>query len=128
MRRAVVRLVESQRSKVEGPRPSTGTVFDLRPSAFDLLLDGLPLPELGLPHDALVDGDEHCYSVAAAGIVAKVVRDCLMVRLHQRHPGYGWAANAGYGTAEHLAAIARLGPTVHHRLSFAPVRQLQLGG
>jgi ribonuclease HII len=127
MRRAVVRLVEGRKSKVEG-RPGGGAgSFDLGPWTFDLLLDGLPLPELGLPHDALVDGDAHCYSVAAAGIVAKVVRDELMARLHRRHPGYGWDTNAGYGTAAHLDAIARLGPTAHHRRSFAPVRQLHLG-
>jgi ribonuclease HII len=90
-------------------------------------VDGLPLPELGFEHDALVDGDAHCFSVAAAGIVAKVVRDDLMARLHRRHPGYGWDTNAGYGTAAHLDAIARLGPTAHHRRSFAPVRQLPLG-
>ena len=127
MRRAVMRLVEGRRSKVEGPRTAPRTFSDLRPSTFDLLLDGLPLPELGLEHDALVDGDAHCYSVAAAGIIAKVVRDELMARLHCRHPGYGWDTNAGYGTAAHLDAIARLGPTAHHRRSFAPVRQMQLG-
>ncbi len=127
MRRAVMRLVDGRRSKVEGPRTAPRTSFDLRPSTFDLLLDGLPLPELGLAHDALVDGDARCYSIAAAGILAKVVRDELMARLHRRHPGYGWATNAGYGTAGHLEAIARLGPTAHHRRSFSPVRQLRLG-
>jgi ribonuclease HII len=96
-------------------------------SPLTVLVDGLPLPELGFAHDALVDGDAHCFSVAAAGIVAKVVRDDLMARLHHRHPGYGWDTNAGYGTAAHLDAIARLGPTAHHRRSFAPVRQLPLG-
>jgi ribonuclease HII len=124
MRRAVLRLVEGPRSRVEGhpafPLPAPR-------SPLTILVDGLPLPELGFEHDALVDGDAHCYSVAAAGIVAKVVRDELMARLHRRHPGYGWDTNAGYGTAAHLDAIARLGPTVHHRRSFAPVRQLQLG-
>lgn len=114
MRRAVRRLASD-------PRLAT------RDSRLHVLLDGLPLPELGLPHDALVDGDAHCYSVAAAGIVAKVVRDELMARLHCRHPGYGWDTNAGYGTAAHLDALARLGPTAHHRRSFAPVRQMQLG-
>lgn len=127
MRRAVLRLVEGRRPKVEGSPGGGAGSFDLRPSTFDLLLDGLPLPELGLPHDALVDGDAHCYSVAAAGIIAKVVRDELMARLHRRHPGYGWDTNAGYGTAAHLDALARLGPTAHHRRSFAPVRQLHLG-
>ncbi len=127
MRRAVDRVVRGLRSKVEGSPGGGAGSFDLGPSTFDLLLDGLPLPELGLPHDALVDGDAHCYSVAAAGILAKVVRDELMARLHRRHPGYGWDTNAGYGTAGHLDALARLGPTAHHRRSFAPVRQLGLG-
>jgi ribonuclease HII len=126
MRRAVVRLVERQRSKVEGGPGGGAGPFDLGPWTFDLLLDGLPLPELGLEHDALVDGDAHCYSVAAAGIVAKVVRDDLMTRLHRRHPAYGWETNAGYGTAAHLDAIARLGPCAHHRRSFAPVRRTLL--
>ncbi|HJS48341.1 MAG TPA: ribonuclease HII [Gemmatimonadales bacterium] len=123
MRRAVLRLVEGRGSRVEreGFRLRDPSL-DPQPSTLDLLLDGLPLPELGLPHDALVDGDALCHSVAAAGIVAKVVRDELMLRLHRRHPGYGWDTNAGYGTAEHRAALARLGPTPHHRLTFAPLR------
>ena len=91
-----------------------------------LLLDGLPLPEIGYPHQALVDGDAHCVSIAAAGIVAKTLRDRLMARLAARHPGYGWETNAGYGTAEHLAALRARGPTRHHRVSFAPVAQLGL--
>jgi ribonuclease HII len=113
MRRAIRRLTID-------PRLAT------RDSRLQVLLDGLPLPELGLEHDALVDGDAHCYSVAAAGIVAKVVRDELMARLHRRHPAYGWETNAGYGTAAHLDAIARLGPCAHHRRSFAPVRRTLL--
>ena len=89
-------------------------------------MDGLPFPELGMPHDALVDGDALCYSVAAAGVVAKTVRDRLMHRLAARHPGYGWETNMGYGTADHLARIQEVGPTAHHRRSFAPVTQLTL--
>ena len=60
-----------------------------------LLVDGLPVPELGFEHEALVDGDAHCLSVAAAGILAKTVRDRLMRRLAARHAGYGWERNAG---------------------------------
>jgi ribonuclease HII len=100
-----------------------------RPSAlppFRLLLDGLPMPELGFRHQALIDGDAHCYSIAAAGVIAKTVRDRLMHSLDLRYPGYGWSTNAGYGTAEHCAALARLGPTRHHRLNFSPVAQLRL--
>lgn len=89
-----------------------------------ILLDGLPLPEFGMPHEALVDGDALCYSVAAAGIVAKTVRDRLMIRLSARHSGYGWERNMGYGTSDHLAALRQQGPTRHHRSSFAPVSQL----
>ena len=92
-----------------------------------VLLDGLPLPECGLEHDALVDGDALCYTVAAAGIVAKEVRDELMLRLARRYPDYGWASNAGYGTAEHCIAIDTHGPTPHHRRSFTPVSQMSLG-
>ena len=91
-----------------------------------VLIDGLPLPELRVEHDALVDGDAHCYSIAAAGVVAKVVRDRLMALLARRHPSYGWEHNMGYGTPEHLAAIDLAGPTVHHRRSFMPVAQLKL--
>jgi ribonuclease HII len=89
-----------------------------------ILVDGLPFRELGYEHDALVDGDAHCFSVAAAGIMAKTVRDRLMHRLANRHPGYGWETNVGYGTAEHHRGLVRLGPCVHHRRSFGPVAQL----
>jgi len=91
-----------------------------------LLLDGLPMPEVGLPHAALVDGDADCHSIAAAGIVAKTVRDRLMRRLSARHEGYGWDRNSGYGSAEHLAAIRSLGATAHHRRSFSPMTGMDL--
>lgn len=91
-----------------------------------ILLDGLPLPECGHEHDALVDGDARCYSIAAAGIFAKEVRDRLMRRLAPRYPAYGWASNAGYGTDAHRMAIAACGPTPHHRRTFSPIAQLGL--
>jgi ribonuclease HII len=94
-------------------------------TAHIVIIDGLPLPEVGVPHDALVDGDAHCYTIAAAGILAKEVRDRLMRRLAIRYPGYGWDQNAGYGTAEHRGAMTSLGMTPHHRRSFNP--QLGLG-
>jgi ribonuclease HII len=115
MRRAVARLTFHF---------SLLTSLDPRPSTFDLWIDGLPLPEIGRAHQSLVDGDVHCYSIAAAGIIAKVARDGLMVRLHRRYPDYGWGTNAGYATDYHRAALERLGPTPHHRRSFAPVAQL----
>jgi ribonuclease HII len=91
-----------------------------------VLLDGLPLAECGHPHDAMVDADAKCYSVAAAGIVAKELRDQLMRRLAARHPAFGWESNAGYGTESHRTALRTCGPTPHHRRSFAPVSQLDL--
>ncbi len=91
-----------------------------------ILVDGLPCPELGCDHEAIVDGDARCHSIAAASIIAKVLRDALMDRLAARHPGYCWETNKGYATPEHLEAIQRLGPTRHHRYSFEPVAQIEL--
>ncbi len=89
------------------------------PSRYDVvLLDGRQLAGLGIAHTAVVDADARCYSVACASIVAKVVRDRLMTSLADRHPGYGWERNAGYGTAAHLAGLRRLGSTAHHRALF----------
>ncbi len=99
-------------------------VLDGRP--YRILIDGLPLPEVGYAHDALVDGDARCQSIAAAAILAKTVRDRLMERLAQRHPGYGWQTNMGYGTDEHHEGLKLHGPTCHHRLTFAPLAQLTL--
>jgi ribonuclease HII len=79
---------------------------------------------LGFASVAEIDGDAHVYSIAAASIVAKVARDRLMALLDARHPGYGWARNAGYLTPAHLAALRELGITAHHRRSFAPVAAL----
>ena len=87
-----------------------------------ILIDGLPLPEVGYPHDALVDGDARCQSIAAAAILAKTVRDRLMARLAQRHPGYGWQTNMGYGTDEHHEGLKLHGPTCHHRLHVRAAR------
>jgi len=94
--------------------------------AFEILLDGLPLPELGHAHEALVKGDVQCMSIAAAGVVAKQVRDGLMGRLAPRYPVYGWDENMGYGTRAHHAGLAAAGPCIHHRRTFAPVAQLTL--
>ncbi len=98
--------------------------LDGRP--YRILIDGLPLPEVGYTHDALVDGDARCQSIAAAAILAKTTRDRLMARLAQRHPGYGWQTNMGYGTDEHHEGLKLHGPTCHHRMTFAPLAQLTL--
>jgi ribonuclease HII len=91
-----------------------------------VVVDGLAMPELGMAHEAMVDGDARCYAVACASILAKTVRDRLMVRLGGRYPEFGWEHNAGYGTPDHRAALDRRGPTPHHRRSFTPVVQRQL--
>jgi ribonuclease HII len=94
-----------------------------------VLVDGLPCPELDCPHcphEAIIDGDARCHSIAAASVIAKTLRDLLMDRLGARHPAYSWGANKGYATPEHLVALQRHGPTRHHRYSFMPVAQLEL--
>ncbi|HYD30748.1 MAG TPA: ribonuclease HII [Azospirillaceae bacterium] len=88
------------------------------------LIDGNKAPKLDCETRTVVGGDGRCLSIAAASIVAKVERDRMMEELAQVFPGYGWDRNAGYGTAEHLAALERLGPTPHHRRSFSPVSKL----
>jgi len=89
------------------------------------LVDGNRAPDLPCPVQTLVKGDSLSLSIAAASILAKVTRDRLMTRLAARYPGFAWERNAGYGTAAHKEGLARLGPTPHHRHSFAPVaRQL----
>jgi len=112
MRRAICRLVSRGPLAVGCPHR--------------ILIDGLPLPEIGYDHEALVDGDAKCVSIAAAAILAKTCRDLLMQRLAPRHPGYGWDTNVGYGTEEHHVGIRLHGPTCHHRLTFAPLVQLTL--
>ncbi len=95
------------------------------------LIDGNRAPALPCPAHPLVGGDRRSLSIAAASIVAKVTRDRIMARLAADYPGYGWERNAGYGVAAHRAALAALGPTPHHRRTFAPVRDLlarQYGG
>jgi ribonuclease HII len=91
-----------------------------------IFVDGLPVPELGATHTAVVDGDGKVHAIACASVVAKVVRDRIMHKLAAHYPGYGWASNVGYGTVAHRGAIAELGLTPHHRRSFEPNSQLVL--
>lgn len=91
-----------------------------------LLVDGAPLPELRVQHEAIVKGDSISLSIAAASVLAKCVRDRLMTRLAGHYPEFGWESNKGYGTADHLGAIDALGLTPHHRRSFAPLGQFEL--
>lgn len=91
------------------------------------LVDGNRAPELPCPVRTVVGGDRRSLSIAAASIIAKVTRDRLMTRLSGRYPAYGWDRNAGYGTPAHRLALARHGPTPHHRRSFRPIRRLLEG-
>jgi ribonuclease HII len=88
-----------------------------------VLVDGLDLPGLPCPGSAIVRGDASSLSIAAASIVAKVARDGLMRRMAEEYPGYGFETNVGYGSPRHLAALAVLGPTPYHRMSFSPLRR-----
>ncbi len=88
------------------------------------LVDGNAAPELACRLAMVVGGDRRSLSIAAASIVAKVHRDRLMTRLAVDFPGYGWERNKGYGTADHHAALRRLGVSPWHRMSFRPVADL----
>lgn len=89
------------------------------------LIDGTMIPEgLLCPADAIVRGDGRCLSIAAASVVAKCVRDRIMVDLAQQHPGYGWETNVGYPSRAHKEALRNLGVTPHHRRSFRPVHNI----
>jgi ribonuclease HII len=92
------------------------------------LVDGNDAPALPCPCETLIEGDGRSVSIAAASIIAKVTRDRMMRALHEEFPGYGWHNNKGYSTGEHLSALVRLGPTPHHRRSFAPVHNILYGG
>jgi ribonuclease HII len=88
-----------------------------------VLVDGRDVPDFGIPGRAIISGDAKVASIAAASIIAKVARDRLMARLGEIHPVYGFANNAGYGTAEHRAALLIVGPCPAHRMSFAPLKR-----
>lgn len=92
------------------------------------LFDGLDVPPgLVCTGEAVVKGDARSLSIAAASIVAKVTRDRLMVHLARSMAGYGFEDHKGYGTPAHRAAIQALGPCIHHRRSFEPVKSLLAG-
>jgi ribonuclease HII len=87
------------------------------------LVDGTVRPDLPCSSTLIIEGDGKSFSVAAASIIAKVVRDRLMRAMAGYHPEYGWDHNAGYSTPEHLGALARFGPCLQHRRSFRSVRE-----
>jgi len=121
--RAIDRL-NIRRASLEAMRRA---VVRLRIAPSLVLVDGdAEVPGLPQRQRAVVDGDARLLSIAAASILAKVVRDRIMERLDTVWPGYGFARHKGYGTPEHLAALARLGPCALHRYSFTPVCVLEL--
>lgn len=99
-------------------------VLALTPQPLEILVDGLHVPSVQMPARAVVRGDASVPAISAASILAKVARDTLMLDLHAAYPDFGFDRHKGYGTAFHLAALRRLGPTPAHRRSFAPVRIL----
>ena len=125
MRRAIACLIRRS-SLARFPLGQGGRGYLDSGLPFRIIIDGLPLPEIGYAHEALVDGDARCQSISAAAILAKTIRDRLMHQLATRHPGYGWHTNVGYGTEEHQEGLRINGPTRHHRLTFAPLAQLTL--
>lgn len=109
---------------VQDLRESSGLTYD----QFDVVVDGNLLPKdwADLPLGGLtglVKADASVPEVSAASVLAKVARDSLMRRLGAVHPGYAFDEHAGYGTPKHLQAIATLGPSTAHRMSFAPMNQ-----
>lgn len=98
-------------------------VRGLSPPPDYLLLDAMTLPMVPTEQRAVIKGDGLCLSIAAASVIAKVTRDRLMAEAHARFPEYGFLAHKGYGTAEHLRQLRRLGPCELHRRSFRPVRE-----
>jgi ribonuclease HII len=98
----------------------------LAPAPHHVVVDGKPFRTLEIAHTAIVGGDDVCYTIACASILAKVTRDRVMRALAGRYPNYLWERNVGYSTLAHLEGLAAHGATPHHRQSFVPVRQLSL--
>ncbi len=103
-------------------RAMNDALAKLNPLPPHALVDGRPVKTLRVPQTAIVKGDARSYSIAAASVLAKVTRDRLMLDYDEKFPGYGFAQHKGYGTAKHLAAIARHGACPIHRLTFAPLK------
>ena len=97
-------------------------IAGLLPVPQAVLIDAVPLPELLIPWKSIISGDQVSASIAAASIIAKVERDQIMNELDRQYPRYGFSRHKGYGTQEHMEALAKYGPCPYHRQSFAPVR------
>lgn len=130
---ARVAVVAASAARIDGQGIRNVTLDAMRRAVMRLGIDGpvridgrdIP-PGITLPCEAVVRGDGLVPQIAAGSIMAKTCRDRIMALLAGRHAGYAWDRNAGYGTADHLAALASLGPSRHHRRTFRPVSQLVL--
>ena len=113
--------IEALSSALERLEPEEGTTC---------LVDGFALPECGVPHRAVVEGDGTSAAIAAASVIAKVTRDRYMHGAAAEHPGWGFDEHVGYSTPEHRDAIGRIGISPLHRRSFQSVAysQLELAG
>ena len=97
----------------------TMAVKELNPRPDLIIVDALTKIDTdGIPYQSIIKGDAKCYSISAASIIAKVTRDRLMVEYDSLYPGYGFAKNMGYGTAEHIDALKKIGPCAIHRRTF----------
>jgi ribonuclease HII len=94
----------------------------LQPEPAHVLVDGNQISSVRWPQTPVIEGDARSYSIAAASVLAKVTRDRMMVEYDRQWPQYGFAGHKGYGTKEHLAALAAQGPCPLHRMSFAPLK------
>ncbi len=103
-------------------RAMNEALAQLQPPPQHILVDGRPVKTMRFPQTALVKGDAKSYSIAAASVLAKVTRDRMLLEFHAQFPNYGFAEHKGYGTPQHLAAIAKFGACPIHRRSFAPIR------
>jgi ribonuclease HII len=137
MERAIVSVAVASRERIDRMNILRASLWAMSRAVAGLalrpdhvLVDGNMLPPaLPCPAEALVGGDGRSVSIAAASIIAKVTRDRLMARVGRAFPDYGFESHKGYSTPEHFAALEAHGPCVHHRQSFAPVReQLEPGG
>ena len=126
IRAASVRHISHHNIRQASLDAMTKCVMALSLQPHCVLIDGIDT--LPLPYDnrAIIGGDDSEPAIAAASILAKVMRDRIMKRLAQRYHRYGWKKNKGYGTSDHRKALQRYGATPHHRMTFKPLRRLSL--